>query len=234
MFGRLNNKYAAFKKYASYDREPFFEIAKKYTIGREKLLDIGPGVGAFADSLGRDDICLVEGNPKSVAKLKARYQNVVHARMPERLPFDDSSFDFVHCSHIIEHLPHSDTYLMLHEIDRLLRGGGVLVISGPTLYDGFYNDFSHVKPYNPAVFIKYLVRGDDRAATRSMVSGNYEQLELVWRHTFTQMNVPVWGRKERPSLFNKLLYGTHLWLRKFGFGHYERSGFTLVLRKKSD
>ncbi len=229
---RLNSKYLKFKKYATYAREPFFEIAKKYSEGKKRIMDMGPGDGKFADYLGREDIYLIEGNPRSCDRLKLIYPNVINARLPEQLSFEDGTFDFIHCSHIIEHLSNSEAHTLFKEINRLLSVGGVLVISAPTLYDGFYNDLSHVKPYNPAVFLKYFVRGNECSATRSIISCNYEKVELVWRFTFTQMKVPIWANGETKTFFNKVLYALHLLIKKIGFGQYQRSGFTLVLRKR--
>ena len=229
---KIEKRYKQFTDYATHCREPFFEIAKKYMIDKEFILDIGAGAGAFADYIGRKDIYLVDGNRASCVELEKRYKNVLHCRLPDTFSYTNHSFDAIHCSHLIEHLSPAQVYSFLQEIDRILRPGGFLIISAPLLNAGFYNDFSHVKPYNPAVFLKYLTRRDSTNTTRSLIGGKYDKIELVWRHTFTQMELPIWGRGTKPTLLNKFLFVLHLLCKRLGFGKYERSGFTLVLRKE--
>ncbi len=57
-------------------------------------------------------------------------------------PFRKEEFDYVYCSHILEHV--SDLFRTLKEIERILRHGGVLHIRVPHFSNGNgYNDLSH-------------------------------------------------------------------------------------------
>lgn len=47
------------------------------------------------------------------------------------LPFRDNTFDGIHCSHLIEHIPIDEVPDALREIHRVLRKTGVMFISAP-------------------------------------------------------------------------------------------------------
>jgi SAM-dependent methyltransferase len=50
----------------------------------------------------------------------------------EALPFQDAQFDFVICTQVFEYLP--DPGLAVAEIKRVLRQGGVLFLSAPSVF----------------------------------------------------------------------------------------------------
>lgn len=50
----------------------------------------------------------------------------------EGLPFDDTAFDYVFCIEVLEHVP--EPFRTLSEIHRVLRPGGVLILSVPNPY----------------------------------------------------------------------------------------------------
>ena len=58
---------------------------------------------------------------------------VVQHNILESLPFDDSTFDAVYHSHVLEHLPRAAAPRFLAECRRVLRPGGVLRIVVPDL-----------------------------------------------------------------------------------------------------
>ena len=220
--------YREFTTYATWDRTPFFALAKKYAEGKQTVVDIGPGDDGFARHLGRTDIHLLEGNPASYEQLKTRYPSARLYRAPETLPFADSTVDFMHLSHVVEHLETEALYTLLQELDRVLAPNGILTISAPLAHPDFYNDLSHVRPYNPAVFLKYLVNGDATSTTRPLISTRYTKEDLVFRHTPTEL-FPLRTFNNRIMRF--CAYACHALAIKLGFRVYERTGFTLILKK---
>ena len=58
-------------------------------------------------------------------------------------------------------------------MDRCLKNNGYIIISTPLLWYGFYDDLSHVKPYNPEVLLKYFCYFPDTILTREHISKNY-------------------------------------------------------------
>ena len=224
--------YADLRRHATEAREPFYDIALRYRRAELPTLDIGAGSGSFADRLGDPAIHLIEGSPGNAAALKARYPNTVEMVLPGRLPYEDATFGLVHCSHLVEHLQPSALHELLVEIDRVLAPGGHFVVSAPLLADGFYGDMSHVKPYDPFVFEKYLcdVENPGMVRTRDAVSGAYRTVELAYRYRFVPL--PHFTIGFRPSWAQKALHWLCAQLRKRRAGWYQRSGFTLVLQKR--
>ncbi|XP_072956199.1 probable pectin methyltransferase QUA3 [Typha angustifolia] len=99
-------------------------------------LDMGCGVASFGGFLIKEDIMTLSFAPRD--SHKSQIQFALERGIPafvamlgtRRLPFPAHSFDLVHCSRcLIPFTAHNGTYLI--EVDRLLRPGGYLVISGP-------------------------------------------------------------------------------------------------------
>jgi SAM-dependent methyltransferase len=117
---------------------------------RGDYLDVGSGNGELIDRVVRefrvapracdyrDDLLALEGVTVDVANLNA-----------EPLPYPDASFDLVTCTEVIEHL--EDFRAALREMARVLRPGGVLIVSTPNVLNlrsrlryllfGFFNMF---------------------------------------------------------------------------------------------
>jgi 2-polyprenyl-3-methyl-5-hydroxy-6-metoxy-1,4-benzoquinol methylase len=127
-------------------------LIEKYTTGNShELLDIGGHVGAFAPAcavLGYnvtliDDFGDPNGNLSQADKAQQKYNDIlssVHYATgvkdftydvtKQPLPFANDSYDIVTCFEVIEHL-HGGVRTLMHEIRRILRGGGLLVMSAP-------------------------------------------------------------------------------------------------------
>ncbi|SHN31815.1 Methyltransferase domain-containing protein [Cyclobacterium lianum] len=219
------------KKYITHKREPFFEIARKFIDKGAKVLDVGPGDGSFSAYCGRDDFFLLEGNQDSVNSLKKRYRNVYLGKVPA-IPFENDFFDLIHCSHIVEHLRPDDLYNFLIEMNRTLKIGGKIVVSAPLLWEEFYNDLSHVKPYNPMVFEKYLCKVEGMNPTRTPVSRSYVMIEIVYRYrnNFERFNLHNLNPK---SLINRFFNSIFWRLGSNGLVFLEKTGYTIVLQKNA-
>ncbi|KAI4377994.1 hypothetical protein MLD38_015540 [Melastoma candidum] len=99
-------------------------------------LDMGCGVASFGGSMLAEGILTMSFAPRD--SHKAQIQFALERGIPafvamlgtRRLPFPAFSFDLVHCSRcLIPFTAYNATYFI--EVDRLLRPGGYLVISGP-------------------------------------------------------------------------------------------------------
>lgn len=216
-----------------HDRRPFFEFALRFMAPRDRVLDVGAGDGAFAALRDcRDTTFLFEGNEESAERLKRRFPHVVHGQLPD-LPYADNQFDACHCSHVLEHLDPERVYETLREIDRCLRPGGVLVLSFPVLWSGFYADLSHVRPYDEGAFLKYLsATRPPPFMTRSVIAGRYELLDRLDRCRKTPpVTVAVGAGGVAGALARKALNALARVLRGAGVERIEVTGKTLVLRK---
>lgn len=214
-------------KYITHAREPFFQIALDYIQSKSMVLDIGAGNGSFAKYCKREDFYLYDGNAESVNSLKAEFPNSVFGKLPE-LPFENQFFDLIHCSHVIEHLQPQELYDSLVQMDRVLKIGGILVISTPLLWEGFYQDLSHIKPYGYFVLEKYLCGAHLENLTREPVSLNYSKEKLEFRYLDEPRE--TWFNQNQ-DFFGRIVMSLNYRLRKRGLRKLVKTGYTLVLKK---
>lgn len=113
-----------------------------------KILDVGCGEGRYIIPLSKKGHhCVgVDINPTLVSKLR---ELGLTAYTPEELSYPDNSFDYIIMSHIIEHISPAQLISFMDNYISKLKIGGKLIISTPTLYDEFYDDYDHIKPYTP-------------------------------------------------------------------------------------
>ncbi|MBI5806600.1 class I SAM-dependent methyltransferase [candidate division TA06 bacterium] len=108
------------------------KVMKKIA-GSGKLLDVGCGIGRFLnEASARYDAFGTEIS--EYALMSARHQACLKGRLTQAdalkgLPYRSGSFDVVTALDIVEHLEHPE--LFIAEAWRLLRPGGLLVISTP-------------------------------------------------------------------------------------------------------
>ena len=76
---------------------------------------------------------------------KKGYKDVVKVDITN-IPFQDNSFDFILCNHVLEHIP--DDATAMSELFRVLKSGGGAILQVPLDYsrDSTYEDFSITSP----------------------------------------------------------------------------------------
>ena len=222
-----------FLRLATRSRAPFYVLTERYLPADPgaTVVDVGAGHGGFVRQLGlvhRYARCyLLDGSAASVSRLKELGGEALQYTAPDPLPFVDQSVAFIHCSHLVEHLTPENLHALMREWDRVLRPGGVLVISAPLLWERFYGDLTHVRPYHPDVFVKYL-GGSEGARSREVIATAYDVLETTYRYDVRPVLEGI--RATRPWLDWPLLALAKVcWI--LGLRRVERSGFTIVLRK---
>lgn len=96
-----------------------------------RLCDLGCDDGqwtiALAQAAGATEVHGVEIVAERAKLARERGINAVVADLNRNLPYRDGSFDLVHANQVIEHVTDLDKFLS--EIHRVLRAGGVSVIS---------------------------------------------------------------------------------------------------------
>ena len=100
-----------------------------------KILDVGAGKGYLSLFLKKWCRCEVHAlDLRSYDEWEVLKKEGIRVEEcdveRERFPFENETFDCVVCSEVLEHLLHSPSH-MLSEIRRVLRRGGVLVLSTP-------------------------------------------------------------------------------------------------------
>jgi len=172
----------------------------------DKILDIGCGRGELI-KLNPQKIIGLDINPETVRSCR-RLGYQVKRGTALKLPFAANSFGAVNASHLIEHLQPEQVYRFLEEVSRVLRPQGIFVLSAPLLWAGFYDDLTHIKPYPPAVIMRYLVE-EAAEATLPRLKQRFEKVALHWRY--------------RP-LFHYCLY-------PLSIHGLKKDGYMLVLKK---
>lgn len=224
-------------KYSTNKRPPFYDLAGKYLPEDSNgiVVDIGSGYGFFAEYLNLRDkyknIFLLDADSEVPKKVK----NSLVYKAPDRLPFDNNSVNFIHCSHLIEHLNTEDFFVFLREMDRVLAVNGILVISAPLLDYRFYEGLAHIRPYGPEGIIHYMCKDGEEdnkktiaGADGGFVSNKYIVKKLVYRYT-RDINNSEWGsRYLMVSIFMKIFRKI---ISLLGFYKYTRNGYTLILEK---
>ncbi len=133
--------------------------------GQAEVLDIGCGRGEFLSLLREANITCrgVDANPAMVTRCRGKGLDVIQAEGIEYLAgLPNQTLGGVFCAQMIEHLEPARVIGFVQLCSRKLRPGGVLIIETPNpgclsvFADGFYKDFTHVRPYHPAS-LKFLL-----------------------------------------------------------------------------
>lgn len=118
-----------------------------YEAKPKKVLDVGCGRGRYLISLSNQgyDVTGVEINSDQIKSIPEKYRHQVIS--PDQAVQLQDSFDLIIMSHVIEHVEIKDFIDFMDSYLRLLKSDGWLVVATPLMYEGFYDDYDHVKPY---------------------------------------------------------------------------------------
>lgn len=213
MFNDLKNFLKKFDR--NYQAEYLSKQEYLFFNKTDLILDVGTAEGSFIKH-NSQRIVGIDTNKESIRICKKKGFNVVLGSAL-KMPFKKTTFDGVHASHIIEHLYPKDAYIFLKEVDRVLKHKGIFVLSTPLFWNGFYNDFTHVKPYNPESILRYLVY-DGSEKTLKSFHGRYKLVKIVYRYNTLYF----------PFRLGRLL-GNYLYT--LGVHGLSKNGYTLVLKK---
>jgi SAM-dependent methyltransferase len=115
----------------------------------EKVLDLGSGHHPFPLATVLSDISVADG---SIGRAGAKFENPrglpVHEFPVERIPFADGEFDFLYCSHVLEHS--TDPERACSEIQRVARRG---YIETPTAHKDLW--LGSAKPSNHTTSVEW-------------------------------------------------------------------------------
>lgn len=99
----------------------------------KRILDVACREGLIAREMmdQHNEVWGVEINSEAARLAKQKGIPVKVANIEDGLPFEDSSFNFIHAGEVIEHL--FDTRFFFRECYRVLKEDGVMVFSAPNL-----------------------------------------------------------------------------------------------------
>lgn len=96
-----------------------------------KVLDLGCGDGDYAKRLKGLGFDVIAGD---IDIARFNYKNEIefkHCDITKEMPFPDKTFDYVLLMEVIEHL--RNPYIVLPEINRIIKEGGYLIASTPNI-----------------------------------------------------------------------------------------------------
>ena len=120
------------------------------------ILDLGCGTGLLVECASRWGLSCkgVDGSQDAVDIAKKRFPglDVSHQYFEAPLPMSDGAFSSVVMNQVIEHLESSTAEMCLDEAFRVLRSGGMLLVTSPSIFNRAEAeaDRTHVRMYSPS------------------------------------------------------------------------------------
>ena len=118
--------------------------------GREspRVFDVGCGYGRTLRAL-RDAGVQATGIDVNLEIVERNNIDGLECLLPEDFRARGLAADVLVMSHVVEHFAPRDLLAFIDGYLEFLRPGGFLVLATPLLTDRFFDDFDHVKPYQP-------------------------------------------------------------------------------------
>lgn len=149
---------------------------ERFSRSGQVLLDVGCGYCRFYPTVTACGLSYI-GIDKNVDICKENTSRGIRCLPSDVAGTGIDGIDVLLLSHIIEHFDYHNLIPFLNLYLPKLRVGGVLIILTPIQHRGFYDDFDHVKPYNPAALRQAFV--DQRAQTQNFgICGTYSEEDL--------------------------------------------------------
>jgi ubiquinone/menaquinone biosynthesis C-methylase UbiE len=120
--------------FAEYKIAGLAELVKKLTIPAENILDFGSGIGNsvpyFRKYFTSSTVRCADVSARSIEIAKTRFGGNEEYALIENshLPFEDASQDIVFSACVFHHIPHQEHQHWLHELKRVIRPRGLLII----------------------------------------------------------------------------------------------------------
>lgn len=192
-----------------------------------KILDVGCGIGANLSTLKEFGYLNVIGVDISKQMVNSSKELGHQAFLPDELIEKD--FDVIFFSHVIEHLGYPDIVKFLEFYFSKAKRNAQIVIVTPTLYDAFFNDVDHIKPY----FADGLMMLFSQSNISRQYSSQFElSLKDIYfrRAALTPYHVKCkYGKQFHQKLLYWLLFKGSIFLKIISFGVFSKvTGYTAI------
>jgi SAM-dependent methyltransferase len=175
--------------YASHGREEFHEDILRHFSGKDPVLDLGCGIGWLG--MHRPGMYGVDNDPGAI-KRAVMYEKAQVCDVDGTLPFKDGFFGGVIAKDILEH--GSDPVKMIHEIRRILKKGGLILITTQMPHGRFWDDYTHKRPFTRKS-LTGLLEDNGFTVRETWYTGNWPGLGIIAK---------TFGLKQTPAIFKKL------------------------------
>jgi len=206
-----------------------------------ELLEVGSGLCRFVKKTSQRfpniSITCVEIN-EDLAQIAKDAGFEVHNVSFLNNNIESNRYDIVHCSHMIEHFGYPEVRIVLDELLRVTKKNGYLIIRSPLMWEHFYDDLDHVRPYPPQSIINYLYNPQQQSVGKNKVD-----IVRVWYRTCPVERHPI-DRSNKIYCITplRLFYNKHiiphknnrlekLW-NKYRWPASKPNGYVMILKKK--
>ena len=181
----MYNIYSGFFKE---QRDKYFKnVLNKHFKKIPLILDIGCGQGDFltqAKQLNLN-VCGIDDKDNWVEHCTKRGLKVTKGSIYE-IPFDDQSMNGIFIQSVIEHV---DPVKAMHEITRVLKKDGIIVISCPTPEKHFWDDPTHVRPHTIKSLSTLMEMFDIDVIYKNYVFAELLGIKITWNGLFKWLNL---------------------------------------------
>jgi len=191
-----------------------FDISKKYIHGKV-VLDIGCWTGVFCGLIKpfAKKVYGIDPGQQAIALAKKMHQDCVFdLGVADQLPYVANKFDVVTFLEVLEHLPQGTEVNAMFEIARVLKPGGILVLSTPNkhilsiLGDPAFFLIGH-RHYSMQYLTQLLTTNGFKVISKTKTGGIVRivtvNLELIVKHVFKRGI--TW-----PNFVNRLVEGEYI------------------------
>jgi ubiquinone/menaquinone biosynthesis C-methylase UbiE len=112
-----------------------------------RILDVGCG-DAFFEELYPERFIGIDIEAARLHQARSRVECRLALASAERMPYHDGAFDGVVMKDVLEHFYLEAAFRILHEVSRVLRPGGTLVVTTTKDTQSFWDKPDHVRPYS--------------------------------------------------------------------------------------
>jgi len=182
------------------------------------VLDIGVGYGFELEELHKKFPHLllagIDLSAEAIRNIKQKFNGDFRVGSAENLPWNDNSFDTVLLLETLEHIPSTNTFTVLNEVQRVLKNEGALLVSVPLYENLEMNTFKcpvcrtlinangHVRSYTPELIISELklAKFSVKKIKKIFFVSKTKQLRMVLSHIFPShfkpCNILIKAKKE--------------------------------------
>ena len=160
-----------------------------------RVLDMGCGYGRLLRLMAASGLNAVgvEINPEIV---EANRKAGLVCWSAEEFERSTEQFDAILMAHVIEHFAPAELLKFMDSCLDHLKPGGRLIVATPLMSDYFYDDFDHVKPYQPTGIL--MVFGEGSAQVQYYARNRLALLDIWFRRSPLRISHSRWRYVRSP------------------------------------